>query len=101
METKTMETKTKWIIGISSAVVILGATAYLTRNKWMPLFKKGGENVKKGGANTTQKTKINDSIAVIDKQLANPELLKFLDASDVKALKDQKAKLQTELSGLA
>ena len=89
-----MESKTIWIIGISSAVVIIGATAYLTRNKWMPLFKKGG-------ANATQKTKINDSIAVINKQLANPELLKFLDASDVKALKEQKIKLQTELSSLA
>lgn len=87
-----METSTKWLIGIGSAALILGVTAYLTRDKWMPLFKKGG---------ASQKTKIKEDIAVIDKQLENSELLKFLDVSDVKALKEQKAKLKTELSSLA
>lgn len=41
-----METRTKWIIGISAGVVGLAATAYLTRKYWMP---KSSDTSSSGG----------------------------------------------------
>ena len=34
-----MKPRTKWIIGISSAIA-LGITAFATKKYWIPLFKK-------------------------------------------------------------
>ncbi len=38
-----METKTKWIIGVTSAVIV-GVIGFVTKKHWMPIFKKKTSN---------------------------------------------------------
>lgn len=81
-----METKTKWIIGIGSAVV-LGITAYATRKKWMPKkaeseTEKPKEEDDSSSKSMGEKTDSSDKIKVVHFRTPTKKILSDFKVSE-------------------